>query len=118
MIRSENDIHSRRVIQEHSCCTCEKIFVLTKTQRDRLARGLRVFCSKYCQNRAPNIRATHASAEDMISPPVLLGAFAHRTVDGWCRCGKDATHFAAALYRGEVAVIRVCPAHAERARQS
>lgn len=47
-------------------------------------------------------------------PLFLLGAYRHlSTADSTCRCGRAATHVAAAINRGEVLLMPVCTTHAE-----
>lgn len=47
-------------------------------------------------------------------PPLyMLGAFPSRDVAGqFCRCGADASHYAASISCGEVVVVPVCGTHA------
>lgn len=49
-------------------------------------------------------------------PPLfVLGAYPSADADGHaCHCGRPATHFAAALLRGEPVALLVCSGHAER----
>lgn len=49
------------------------------------------------------------------APLFVLGSYRSSSADASvCRCGRDATHIAAALMRGELLVLLVCPRHASR----